>query len=205
MHRNDSDKTAYNTARWKLSSLRNRAKPAYVPRRVARIKDFRCPCSPPILEGSWLFRGWCTSDRSCRDGCCTCRVHFPGRFHTNETVGTALAGCTQCTVYVGHLETTPHKKPTPFRKHSSAHGRRGQRRLCALRWPVISIWESIDKSWIRRGYRFSLVNRRERDPGLPNAVKSRLWFCSNFGGRGIDCTKYYRSFFCNRNREYRRV
>lgn len=73
---------------------------------------------------------------------CTCRVHFPGRFHTNEAVGTALARCTQCSL------CRPLGNDTPQKTDPLPQTLLGRPRLCAPRWPVTSVWESIDKvSW----------------------------------------------------------
>ena len=81
-----------NEARWKRGSLRNRMlKPRFSPGVLSRstvgIEDHRrTRFSTHAFEEPWLFHGRCTSDWSCR-GCCTCRVHFPGRFSHGPTCG----------------------------------------------------------------------------------------------------------------------
>lgn len=87
-----------------------------------------------------------TSDRSWRSSVALVASTFPTVF-TRTKLWEPLSLAAPSAAYVDHLETTPHKKPTPFRKHSSA-GRAcarqgGPLRACgrvSIKYREIRLW-----------------------------------------------------------------
>lgn len=111
------------------------------------------PSPPPSLPLPLLSNdifssstGRFTSDRSWRSSVALVASTFPTVF-TRTKLWEPLSLAAPSAAYVDHLETTPHKKPTPFRKHSSA-GRAcarqgGPLRACgrvSIKYREIRLW-----------------------------------------------------------------
>lgn len=105
------------------------------------------PPSPSPLERYFFSStGRFTSDRSWRSSVALVASTFPTVF-TRTKLWEPLSLAAPSAAYVDHLETTPHKKPTPFRKHSSA-GRAcarqgGPLRACgrvSIKYREIRLW-----------------------------------------------------------------
>lgn len=127
MHRNDSDKTAC-THTLRMKTRRRPARsceetgPSPLP---PPIFHRRGGPSLPLLPSdrahifSLFSTGRFTSDRSWPGSVALVASTFPAVF-TRAKLWEPLSLAAPSAAYVDHLETTPHKKPTPFRKHSSA-------------------------------------------------------------------------------------
>lgn len=102
----------------------------------------------PIYIYIYFFfsTGRFTSDRWWRSSVALVASTFPAVF-TRTKLWEPLSLAAPSAAYVDHLETTPHKKPTPFRKHSSA-GRAcarqgGPLRACgrvSIKYREIRLW-----------------------------------------------------------------
>lgn len=127
---------------------------------------------------------------------CTCRVHFPGRFHTSEAVGTALARCTQCSL------CRPLGNDTPQKTDPLPQTLLGRPRLCAPRWPVTSVWESIDKEYreIRHWILISPVTNESHQDEIaldfsPFSISFRDYRTLRFSWGHRDYCQFFSFFF----------
>lgn len=101
---------------------------------------------PYIYIYFFFSTGRFTSDRWWRSSVALVASTFPAVF-TRTKLWEPLSLAAPSAAYVDHLETTPHKKPTPFRKHSSA-GRAcarqgGPLRACgrvSIKYREIRLW-----------------------------------------------------------------
>lgn len=110
------------------------------------FSSFFPPSPSPLERYFFSSTGRFTYDRSWRSSVALVASTFPTVF-TRTKLWEPLSLAAPSAAYVDHLETTPHKKPTPFRKHSSA-GRAcarqgGPLRACgrvSIKYREIRLW-----------------------------------------------------------------